>query len=120
MQTRVIRMPEEIMSWYPHIHFIEGTANGPADWLSRHPRVAFHTEPMVPPPISFQTRQLDVNNDDYLRLVEQFLVNMTLPVDLGVDDLVAVKRSTSKFLMQDGWLFREFAHVSVPVKWPNE
>lgn len=48
MQAPILRRWDEIMYWYPKIQFIEGKANGIANWLSGHPMVKWPITPKLP------------------------------------------------------------------------
>lgn len=73
---------------------MEGKENGRSNLLSRHPLVQLPKEKPSPPNISFESKTLDVASEAHLYLVKNVLSTKNLPVDLGADDWVALKRSS--------------------------
>lgn len=81
---------------------MEGKANCIVDFLSRHPIVQLLKYVSVSVKISLKARGVESISDEYLNLVESFLQTNNLPVDMSLDDKVAIKRSSWQFVIQGG------------------
>lgn len=89
---------------------MEGKANGIANWLSKHPLMQLPKEVPTSLKIYLEIRAMDAARNAHLNLVEGFLRTDKLPVGLGVDDCVAVKRSSQQFVNQGGQFCKQLAY----------